>query len=328
MKDLISVVIPVYNVELYLKRCVDSIINQSYKNIEIFLVNDGSTDSSGDLCDELSKLDKRINVLHKENGGLSDARNYGIEHARGNYIVFVDSDDFVNKKYIEYLYNMIIANRADISVCNYEFYYDDTKNNRIGIENLPENIILDKYDAIKQLVEDELINSFAWNKMYSISLFRKIKYPKGKIMEDVGTTYKLFDKAEKIVIGNKPMYYYYQRSNSILHKKKSKFYIDYFELVNERYEYLKKEYPNMNSNYYKMMYYLLTFYIVKDKQVENYLKDSNIKEKIKELRQELKLKNIKMGKTMKIKYLLFSINPWLYKNIIGGYKCLKKQDYI
>ena len=328
MEDLISVVIPIYNVEKCLEKCVNSVIKQTYKNIEIFLIDDGSKDKSGKMCDDLAKKDDRIRVFHKKNGGLSDARNYGTERANGKYIVFIDSDDFVDSKYLEYLYNLITTNNADISVCNYFFYYGDTKKNEKRIMFSDSEIVLEKNDAIEKLLEDTLINSFAWNKMYKKSLFDKIKYPKDRIMEDVGTTYKLFFYANRIVVGDSPMYYYYQREESILHKKNAKFYKDYFDLTNKRYKDIMKWYPDMNINYSKMMYYLLAFYCVKDNEFEEYLREQNIRDKIKSLKILMDERKMKLGYKLAIKYYLFKITPHVYKRIVGAYKCLKKQDYI
>ena len=124
---LVSIIVPVYNVEKYLERCLDSLINQTLKDIEIILVDDGSTDDSGNICDKYAKKDKRIKVIHKENGGLSDARNIGLSIANGRYLQFVDSDDFIHKQMIEILYNTIINNNADISICDFDKVYENTK---------------------------------------------------------------------------------------------------------------------------------------------------------------------------------------------------------
>ena len=125
MKERISVVVPVYNVEQYLEKCVNSIINQTYKNLEIILVDDGATDKSGKLCDELAKLDNRIMAYHKKNGGLSDARNYGVERATGDYIGFVDGDDYIDAEMYEKLYEAIKKENVDVAECNLKIIYSD-----------------------------------------------------------------------------------------------------------------------------------------------------------------------------------------------------------
>ena len=126
-QDLISVIIPVYNVEKYLKRCMDSVLKQTYSNIEIIIVDDGSTDTSGSLCDEYWKKDSRITVFHKENGGLSSARNFGLERVSGNYVCFIDSDDFIHENYISFMYDKIIKNDADICYCKSTKFTDDVQ---------------------------------------------------------------------------------------------------------------------------------------------------------------------------------------------------------
>ena len=151
MSKLVSIVVPVYNVEKYLERCVDSLINQTYKNIEIILVDDGATDNSGELCDKLLFKDSRIKVFHKLNGGLSDARNYGINQATGEYLLFVDSDDWVENEIVEKLYNSIEQNSADISVCGFNDLVDDTITNKRGPV---ENKTLNSIDAINSLLYD------------------------------------------------------------------------------------------------------------------------------------------------------------------------------
>ena len=147
-QDLISIVVPIYNVEKYLEKCINSIIIQTYKNIEIILVNDGSTDSSGKICDIYLKKDKRIKVIHKKNGGLSDARNVGIENAKGKYIAFIDSDDFIDSDFIEILYNLIIEYNADVSCCKCNVIYKKNKKQQVE-----EKInIFTNYEAINEML--------------------------------------------------------------------------------------------------------------------------------------------------------------------------------
>lgn len=248
MKDnLISVIVPIYNTEKYLCKCVDSIINQTYTNLEIILVNDGSSDNCGKICDEYAKKDNRIKVIHKLNGGLSDARNVGIKKAKGKYISFVDSDDYINKNMIDVLFNLQLSNKSDISIISYKVVYD----NNIVDENfkkISEPIILNKYQALLYLFYDNKIGNYAWNKLYKKELFNNMEFPKGKKMEDLGTTYKLFELCEKIVYSDTELYYYLQRNNSILHDIDKKLCNDKFELAHERYLYLLNKYPLMKEN--------------------------------------------------------------------------------
>ena len=212
-KPLISIVVPIYNVEKYLERCLDSILTQNYQNVQIILVNDGATDDSGLICDRYLKLDNRIEVIHKTNGGLSDARNYGIDRARGEYITFIDSDDYVDSEYISYLYDCISNNQCDISVCSYSV----VKNGKItDIGSSFSNCVLTPDQAISRMLCDEGFTVSACAKMYRRALFDDVRYPVGKLCEDNGTTYKLFLKANSVFYGKNSHYYYCVRSNSIM----------------------------------------------------------------------------------------------------------------
>lgn len=214
MPDLISVIIPVYKVEDFLNRCVDSILDQTYENLEIILVDDGSPDRCGVICDEYAKKDDRIKVIHKENGGLSDARNVGIEAATGDYITFLDSDDWVHMNYLKVLHSLLKSKNADISVCNFVKIYS---------ENIPPNTgnaIIYEYsniDALNQLSGEFYVQMVvAWGKLYKTDLFNDIRFPVGKIHEDEFTTYKLLYKAYKVVFTTEPLLYYWQRQDSIM----------------------------------------------------------------------------------------------------------------
>lgn len=214
-QDLISVIVPVYNVESYLKRCLDSIINQTYQNIEIILIDDGSTDNSGNLCEDYKKIDNRIKVVHKTNGGLSDARNTGIKKAKGKYITFVDSDDYVEYDYVEYLYNLIKKYDTNISFCKY--YVE--RNDKIKIKTKGIEKKCDKIDAFKEILYAKDFEVTACAKMYVLEHFKNVEFPVGKLFEDNATTYKLIDKNESVALGYGEKYHYVSRNNSITKKK-------------------------------------------------------------------------------------------------------------
>lgn len=241
MDKLISVVIPIYNVEKYLKKCVDSIINQTYKNIEIILVDDGSPDSCPEICDEYQKKDSRIIVYHKNNGGLSDARNFGIEKSKADYIIFIDSDDYIEKDMVETLFNNIIKFNADISMCN--FVEEDDNGNILKKVDYTNTIYsYSTNEALYELVSQKKITNHAWNKLYKKSLFKSVRYPVNQLMEDINTTYKLFEKSNKIVFEDKPLYHYIQRGNSILGNVTEKRILDQDKAVKERNSYLYEKY--------------------------------------------------------------------------------------
>lgn len=212
MGELISVIVPVYNVEAYLEKCVTSIINQTYREIEIILIDDGSTDSSGILCDKLARQDTRIRVNHKKNGGLSEARNYGIDMARGEYLSFIDSDDYIESSMLQMLIYNLHKYNADISVCAYKMEYP---NKSVDIKEGHVVRIYSKDQAFQVLLHKNNIGVISWNKLYKSNLFQDIRYPVGQHFEDINTTYKLIAKTNKVVYMPKVFYHYVQRVNSI-----------------------------------------------------------------------------------------------------------------
>lgn len=216
---LISVIIPVFNVEDYLYQCVTSVINQTYNNLEIILIDDGSEDSSGKICDNLRMLDYRIKVVHQKNMGLSGARNTGLDIANGEYIAFVDSDDWIDSRMYEILYKGLRNAHADIAQCS--FY--KTRNSTNRQKNLKEKYeyqIIDSNEAQKRMYQKKFLEYIVvWNKLYSSSLFKTIRFPIGKINEDEFVNYKLYFQSKKIITFTVPLYYYRQRLGSIMNKR-------------------------------------------------------------------------------------------------------------
>ncbi|MBR1443324.1 MAG: glycosyltransferase family 2 protein [Firmicutes bacterium] len=241
---LVSIIVPVYNVEKYISRCIESLISQTYKNIEIILVDDGTQDKSGEICEKYAKKDKRIVVYHKENGGLSDARNYGIEKSNGEYLSFVDSDDYVDFDYIEFLYNLI-KKGYKLSLCSLCIVY--TSNNRICKKGNGKEIIVSGKNCIKMMCYHDEIDTSAYAKLYHKSLFENVKYPKGKLFEDIGTSYLLFDQCEKIICSFVPKYYYVIRDNSIVTSKFSEKKLDFIEMTDQMADYVQNKYPDLSK---------------------------------------------------------------------------------
>lgn len=225
----ISVIVAIYNVEKYLNKCIDSILNQTFKNLEIILIDDGSTDSCPKICDEYLKKDSRIKVIHKKNGGLSDARNTGIKLATGDYIGFVDGDDYVKNSLYETLYNACVNNNCEIAVCGLIRKYSD----REVFSQTNQEIIFDKNEAFENLILGNYFHDYAVDKLYKKDLFNGIEYPVGKIYEDVYTTYKLLYKANRVIYLDVPLYYYVQRNDSILRKWFDKKQFDQLDALNE-----------------------------------------------------------------------------------------------
>lgn len=209
---LISVIVPIYNVEKYLSQCIESIVAQNYKNLEIFLVDDGSPDQCGSICDSFAEKDSRIKVVHKTNGGLSDARNFALEQATGDYITFVDSDDYLSKDYVNNLFSLVSKYSCQIAITN---FYMFREGDRIEKVNNDTEIVFSRDEGTKNLMYQKYFDNNATAKLYAKALFQKIRYPKGLLYEDVPTTYKLFLLADKIAYANKQDYYYLLRNDSI-----------------------------------------------------------------------------------------------------------------
>lgn len=239
MNELVSIVVPVYHVEKYLTRCIESIINQTYNNLEIILVDDGSDDKCPEICEMYAKKDKRIRVMHQNNAGLSAARNSGIDIAKGKYIAFVDSDDCISRHYIEYLYRGLIETGSDIAQCN---YIEFTNMTPMYSEIYEKPIVFEPKQMLENLMKPEMniCSVVAWTKLYSIKLFEEIRYASGKLHEDEFTTYKLFDKANKIAFVNLGLYGYFKNEEGIMRSKLKAQRIDGLDALIERYVYYKK----------------------------------------------------------------------------------------
>ena len=229
----ISIIVPVYNVEKYLSRCVDSILNQTFTDFECILVDDGSPDNCGKICDEYAKKDKRIRVIHKENGGLSDARNAGIDIAQGEYIGFVDSDDWIHPQMYEILYNGIIENNVKISACKLEEEIEAGQFKRIY------NPCFNVYNGLDFLVSNYFIAVSPPTKLYHKSLFDNIRYPVGRLHEDAFVVYKLFFKADNIAFTDNALYEYFRNSDGITHSEFSLKRLDVLDAVEEQCEFFK-----------------------------------------------------------------------------------------
>lgn len=216
-KELVSIIIPVYNISKYIERCVKSVIAQSYSNLEIILVDDGSTDDSGQICDKCASLDDRVSVFHKENGGLSDARNYGIDRSHGSYIMFLDGDDWVESTIVEELYDVHQKANVNFSQCQFAYAYANGEKKFFDVVQ-PELAYFSKKEAIKSFVESGPlgISVAAWAKLYRRDVFKEIRYPKGRVHEDVYAMCDIvFSDISKVAVLNKPLYNYFQRNESI-----------------------------------------------------------------------------------------------------------------
>lgn len=243
MNDLVSIIVPIYKVEPYLRRCLDSIVNQTYTNLEIILVDDGSPDGCPQICDEYAAKDKRIVVIHKENGGLSDARNAGLDICKGEYVSFVDSDDWIAYSFVESLLQVINQSKAEIGVTSF-IRTSNSFTAEIKPETKPNIEELNPQHSVKKLWSDEyIIFVTSWGKIYKKSLFSNIRFPKGKLHEDEYTTYKLLYKASKTIFLNIPLYFYFQRNDSIMANVSSDS-LRILDALVERYHFFKKNSEN------------------------------------------------------------------------------------
>lgn len=269
MQPLLSIIVPIYNVEQYLDRCIQSILNQTYQNLEIILVDDGATDCSGAIADSYAAKDKRIKVFHKENGGLSDARNYGLDHVTGDYILFIDSDDFIVNIMCERLITVASSNNADIVSCNYYIYRGDDD---ISIHNM--SVQDDKrtftgMDMLRYyLLKTEPFDlNVVWNKIFKLDLFNgvePVRFPKGRVQEDNFTIFRLFLNANSIVTVNEPLYYYVQRAGSIMANFTRRFMIDTIESHMYMSDYLMNHCSSVKN---ELQLYLLNSYVELSRRV-------------------------------------------------------------
>lgn len=319
MNIKVSIVVPVYNVGKYLKRCINSLINQSYSNLEIILVDDGSKDDSGAICDEYSLLDARIEVIHQENKGLSGARNSGIDIATGEYIAFIDSDDYVSEYLIEKLLGLVTINNCDIAICRFIRFGNELILDKNNIEN---NQIYSAQEALLNLHgKDGQVYTVAWNKLYRKSLFNKLRYPLRKINEDEFLTYILFDRSNKIILTDEVLYYYFQNDNSITTNPEYLKNEDIFLALEEREVYFKEKNNSIIVEVVQKAYLdrIISRYrmLLSDK-----INNNSYTEKLLKRYKNYYKKSPK--KRLGIGYFIFNFSPGLYfdiyriKNIVTG----------
>ncbi len=319
MNPLITIVVPVYNVEKYLDRCLESITNQSYRNLQIILVDDGSPDASGKICDAWAKQDSRILSLHQKNSGPSVARNYGVQYAKGEYISFIDSDDYVLPEYIEYLYTLLTEHDADISCCGREFSY--------GIEtvtSIEENKRLNSVQihTAKEMNQIHGTNSdsvSACCKLYKTQLVIDHPFPEGQLHEDKATTYRIFYDTPKTVVSDRKLYIYFQgNSTSITHTFSPKRLDDMIKTHRDRIKFYKQagdaELVNIAWNDY--VYYITNF------SAEN--RERINKDKLEEIKANEVFPILQSNN--KLRLILCLISPGLCNLFLKIYSSLKETD--
>lgn len=311
---MISVIVPVYNVEKYLERCVKSIAAQTYKDLEILLIDDGSTDKSGKMCDDFQQTDSRIKAFHKQNGGLSDARNYGIEHSAGEFISFVDSDDYIDEKMLETLHRLITENDADLAVCSAMDVFEGKEVTQV--KEIKE-FNLNKVESYKYMLRGDGIPS-ACNKLYKRQTVGDVRFPVGKLYEDGFFTPQILKRVEKTAVTSKPMYYYFRRADSITTKPFRKGDLDvieaYDKCVKQVKELCPEALPYAEFRYRNAYFNVLDKMLMRDdcKEIPEY------KQVVKYLKKHTAqiVKDPGFGKMRKIAAVALKFSVPLYKKIL------------
>lgn len=312
--DLISIIVPIYNVEKYLKKCLESIINQNYENIEIILVDDGSTDESGKIADAYQKIDHRIKVFHKKNGGLSDSRNFGLSKSKGKYVSFIDSDDYVAQDFIKTLYDNMLKYNVKISACSFIHIYEDGTTKHVMKKN-----ILEKYNTTEALIYLNTMgyfNASCCNKLFEKELFTNLKFPTGKISEDLFVIYKLIILAGGLLFDSKEKYYYRQRKGSIT--KNALINYNVIDAAKEQIDYLKERKLNdiLPFAYQTLLFSYIGVY--NTLLCKNELTKKNlIKNELKKIRKKFTKQNLSL--TRKIQIFMFYRFNRLYEFLFVKY---------
>jgi len=331
MLPKVSVVVPIYKVEKYIHRCVESISEQTYQNIEIILVNDGSPDNCGQIIDEYAKKDNRMKVIHKKNGGLSDARNKGMEYVTGEYTLFVDSDDWIERNMIETLIKISLGAQADVvqSAFYYAFHDYLLYDNRY-FSKIDSNTLLNNKELMYELVCNEKVKNFAWGKLYKTDLIKDIPFKKGVLFEDVFWAHHVMQQVHTYVITHTPMYYYFQRSESIVSNYSLR-NLDIIEGLKERHNFIEKYYENLVNESFTviltncLIHYnlLLMNHGIDSKGIYKKRIESYIKMHYKDF-----LVAVQENKELKMQLQLFKFNPKLNFCFLALRKIFRKMKIL
>lgn len=315
--EKVSIVVPVYNVEDYLKYCVDSLINQSYKNIEIILVDDGSTDDSGRICDEYAQEDDRVRVLHIENGGLSNARNTGVNVASAEWVIFIDSDDYYDRRTVEYLVQLQKKYAVDLVATSVIEVRDFQSDDFIGSLTDIDSLKLDRYTALKEMFYGNIVGTHPGGKLYKKEILMKFPFPKGMIYEDLAVSFEHIGACNEIAVGYINLYKYYRRPGSIVNSSYSDKFLDFYKAIELNREYVERDYPNDPE----MKKALTVRYVFKGLHVVHALLGSQMYEQVNKIRKEYRrywkdiLINSHITRKNKLKYLLLLLSPHLYQKV-------------
>jgi glycosyltransferase involved in cell wall biosynthesis len=310
----ISVIVPVYKVEPYIHKCVDSILAQTFSDYELILVDDGSPDTCGNICDEYAKKDARIRVIHKENGGLSDARNAGMKIACGEYVIFIDSDDYIDADMLSYLYENLRKADADMATCGiYEVYAD-----RIEKQEEEPEFVCSGEEAFRCILRGHTIRGEIWNKLIKRSCISDLEFPKGKLYEDIFYTVDMMQRIKKVAVGTKPKYYYLHRSDSITGKAYRPKLFDIIDGYTKNYQVVKQAFPKLEEE--AECLWIWSRFIVLDKMFleENYRSIDRFEELVTFIKQHFRriMKNPYFQRNRKISAIVLLISIPLYRKLV------------
>lgn len=316
----ISVIVPVYNVENWLAKCINSILLQSFRNFELLLIDDGSSDNSSKICKKFLSKDDRVKYFYKKNGGLSDARNYGLKKATGRYVVFIDSDDYIKKDYLYLLFNSIESTNSDVAVCGFEWVDKEGEViYNVPISNIEQHQIISGKNLLRDVFKHEgYAFVVVWNKIYKKELFDHIKFDVGRLYEDEFINFKLFWNVQKVSIVNQKLYCYVQRDGSIKNSKISeKKIIDFNKLHEERTSFYKENdealYVMANKSYRKWIVSTLGKYAP--------ILPPELKSNMKQEYRKLKMDDLKLAKPnssnirILLAYFELPVSVWIRKII-------------
>ena len=320
-RPIISIIVPIYNVESYLERCIESILNQSFKEFELILVNDGSTDSCKDICNEYKKRDSRIVVVNKKNEGVSSARNLGLDLAKGEYIGFIDPDDFINKDMYKILFDTIQANNSDMVICDYYKVNEDDINKFRNLKCNCENIKIKNLNNLESIDNLFLTGEkfiFAWNKLYKRDLFSDLRYEQGRIYEDEYLAHRILYKCKKVSVIEVKMYYYVQRKGSIVNSPFTVRKFDKVYAIKDRVDFLREK----NLTYLEdkaektFIDYFVWNYFVAYQRLENIESELKILKKMFNRVFFKSLDNKFISLKEKLTLVLLYLSPKLYNKLI------------
>ena len=315
--DKVSIIVPVYNVETYLSYCVDSLRQQTYKNIEIILVDDGSTDSSGEICDQYAQEDERIKVLHIDNGGQSRARNIGVQASSSDWIMFLDSDDYYDLKAVEYLVALRDKYAVDLvvtSIVEVRNYQTELNTDDISLGNSEK---LDRYTGLVRMFYGNSVGTHPGGKLYKKEILLQYPYPEGMIYEDLAMAYEHIHYCAKIAVGYRSVYKYYRRMGSTVNSKYSERLLNFYKAMEWNRSYIERDYPNDKE----MRRALNVRYVFNGLHVVHAMLSSGMYREINKIRKEYKqyfqdvMLNPDVTGKNKLKYLMLLVSPKLYEKI-------------